>query len=345
MNPLQRLVIPGLILVAIVITGVMGYTAIEGWSFIDSLYMVVITLSTVGFREVHDLSPLGRVLTMGIIIMGVSTALYAAGQIVEMILEGQIVGFRRRRQMERRIAELEDHYIICGFGRVGHQVAAEFEAAGIDYVVIDSKPETAVELIPKNIPYIVGDITSDAVLESAGIKKAKGLIASADSDASNVFVVLSARVLNPGLFIIGRASYMDSEEKLKKAGANRVISPYFIAGKRMAAMATKPIAVDFLETVLHNEHMEMEMREFRVVGTCNLIGKTLGEAQIRQKSGAYVAAIRKKDGSFNLQPAADSRIEEEDILVTIGTPRQLDLLDKFSSEPLGEKLVNQGAWE
>jgi len=328
MNPFRRLIIPGLLLLLIISIGVWGYTHIEGWSFIEALYMMVITLSTVGFREVHELNTAGRVLTMGVIVFGVGTVAYTVGQLIEMMVEGQVVGFRRRRKMERQISEMKDHYIICGFGRVGHQVAIELAAAKIPYVVLDTKPETAEELGARSIPYIIGDITMDNILLEAGIKKAKGLIASADSDTANVFVTLSARVLNPNIYIIARASSVNAEEKMKKAGADRVISPYFIAGKRMAAMATKPTAVDFLDTVLHSEHVEMEMREFKINESCPLANKTLGEAQIRQKSGAYIATIRKPDGTFNLQPKAESKINIGDILVAIGTPKQLELLEK-----------------
>ena len=328
MNPLRRLIVPGLLLAAVVLAGIAGYMTIEGWSLIDSLYMVVITLSTVGFREVHDLSATGRILTMGIILTGVSTVIYSVGQVIEMMVEGQVVGYRRRKKMEKIITELKNHYIICGFGRVGHQVAVEFNSAKIPYVVLDSKPETAEEMAENNIPYIVGDITSDKVLLDAGIKHAKGLIASADSDAANVFVTLSARVLNPNLTIIARSSSIDAENKLKKAGANKVISPYFTAGKRIAAMAIKPIAVDFLDTVLHSEHLELEMREFKVTSDCTLVGKTLGEANIRQKSGAFVTAIMRNGGNFDFQPMATTKVEAGDTLVAIGTPSQLDSLQR-----------------
>ena len=239
MNPLYRLILPGLILIIIIGVGILGYTRLEGWSLVDAVYMVVITLSTVGFREVHDLSAQGRLLTIGIIVTGVVTAIYTAGQLIEMMVEGQIIGFRRRRKMDHRIAGMKDHYIICGFGRVGHQVAADFNRVKIPYVVVDAKTETAAELDPQNIPYLVGDITSDKVLEEAGIKKAKGLIAAADSDTDNVFVTLSARVLNPNIYIIARAGYRDAGEKLKKAGANHVVSPYFVAGKHIGEMAIK----------------------------------------------------------------------------------------------------------
>jgi voltage-gated potassium channel len=239
LNPLRRLVPPGIILFIIITIGLLGYTQVEKWSLLDSIYMLVITLATVGYREVHELTPFGKVLTMLIIVGGVSTAIYAAGSAVEMIVEGELLGYRGRKRMEKKIKEMKDHYIICGFGRVGLQVAEEFEKAKIPYVVIDSKKETAADLEPKGIPYLIGDITQDSNLEEAGIRAAKGLIASADSDMANVYVTLSARVLNPHLFIIARAGNLDSEEKLKKAGANKVISPYFTAGMHMAEVAIK----------------------------------------------------------------------------------------------------------
>ena len=239
MNPLRRLIPPGIILFVIIAVALLGYTHIEKWSLLDASYMIVITLSTVGFREVHELSPAGKMLTMFVILGGVGTAIYAVGQFVEMVLEGQIIGYRRRRKMERMIAEMNDHFIICGFGRVGHQIAAELKAAKVPYVVIDNKPEVAAELEPEGVPHLLGDITSDSILKQAGIMQAKGLIASADSDTANVFVTLSARVLNPDLYIVARAGSLDSEEKLKKAGANRVVSPYFTAGKHMAEIAIK----------------------------------------------------------------------------------------------------------
>ncbi|MBI5701169.1 potassium channel protein [Candidatus Saganbacteria bacterium] len=329
MNPLRRLIIPVLMLLSIIGIGIFGFSYIEKWPLIDSIYMVVITLSTVGFREVHPLNTLGKIFTMGIIVTGVGAAVYTLSQIVEMIVEGEIIGYRRRKKMEKKINGMKDHYIICGFGRVGHQVAAEFDAAKIPYMVIDNKPETATELDAKFIPYIIGDGANDAVLENAGIKRAKGMIAANDSDTANVYVTLSARVANPSMTILARAGSIDVEEKLKKAGANRVISPYFIAGKRLAAMVTKPIGMDFLDTVLHSEHLEMEMREFDVDGKSHLTGKTLGELQLRQKSGAYIVAIRGSSGTFNYQPVAESKIETDDILVAIGTPKQLDILDKL----------------
>lgn len=326
MNPFRRLITPFIILLVIVTAGLAGYTSLEGWSLLEAAYMLVITLFTVGFKEVHELSSAGRILTMLIIVSGVGTAIYAVGQFGEMVIEGQIFGYRRKKRMEKKLKDMKNHYIICGFGRVGHQIANEFAGSNIPYVVIDIKPETANELDPKGIPYIIGDTTTNGKLEDAGIKKAKGLVACADSDMENVFVTLSGRAANPQIYIVARASGKDAEAKLKLAGANRVISPYFISGRRMAALATRPVASDFLDTVMHGEHLEFSLREITVPDKSALINKSLEESQIRQKSGATVLAIRKVDGAFNLQPLAVSKIEKGDILIVIGTIEQLELL-------------------
>ncbi|MBW2183977.1 MAG: potassium channel protein [Deltaproteobacteria bacterium] len=329
MNPFKRLAPILIILLVVVFTGTIGYQLIEGWSFLDSIYMVIITLFTVGFQEVHSLSQFGRVFTMFIIVVGVGTAVYAGSLLVEIIVEGEILGYGRRRKMEKIINEMKDHYIICGFGRTGHQVAEEFDAARVPYVVVDRKQKTEEELGSKGIPYIIGDIINDNNLVEAGIKTAKGLISAADSDVANVFVTLSARALNPELYIVTRASEIEAENKLKMAGANRVILPYYISGKRIAAYATRPVTSDFLDMVMHGESLEFSLSEITVPDTSSLLNKTLSEAKIREKSGALVIAIRKVDGSFNLQPQSSSTIEKRDIFVVIGTQEQVGLLDNM----------------
>jgi voltage-gated potassium channel len=193
--------------------GITGYCVIEGWNFLDSAYMVVITLFTIGFEEVHPLSHGGQIFTMLIAVAGVGTAVYAGGRAVEIIVEGEMSGYQKRKRMDQIIREMNQHYIICGYGRVGHQVAETFEASKICFVVIDSKLEITTELGPQGIPYILGDATSDDVLMKAGIKNAKGLVACSDSDVVNVYVTLSARALNPGLRIVGRAAFRDTEKK------------------------------------------------------------------------------------------------------------------------------------
>lgn len=329
MSPFKRLIPTLSILLFVVLIGTVVYRVIEGWSFLDSLYMVIITLFTVGFQEVHPLSQPGKFFTILIIVAGVGAAVYAATQLVEIIVEGEILGYGRRRKMDKKIKGLTHHYIICGYGRTGHQVAAEFDSARISYVVVDQKQEIEEELGLKDIPYIVGDITSDDNLIEAGIQSARGLIAAADSDVANLYVTLSARVLNPNLYIVARASEIEAEKKLMMAGANRVIAPYFISGKRMAALATRPVTSDFLDMVMHGESIEFSLNEIGVPDNSPLIDKTISEAEIRHRSGALVLAIRRSDGSFDMQPDSSSVIKKGDIFVVIGTHEQALQLDKM----------------
>jgi len=328
-HPLRRLVPAAALLAIIAAIGVAGYTVIERWSLLDAAYMVVITLFTIGFAEVHPLSVPGKFFTMLIAVTGVGTAVYAAGRAVEIIVEGEMLGYRRKRSMADKIARLEGHYIICGFGRVGHQVAEALENSGFSCVVIDSRQETTGELEARGAPYIVGDATNDHTLVQAGIHQARGLIACSDSDVANVYVTLSARALNPSLHIVARAGHPETEKKLIMAGANRVISPYLIAGRRMAALATRPVTSDFLDLVTHGGQVEFSMYEMTVPENSLLVFKTLAEADIRGTTGATVLAIRKPDGSFDLQPSSLSRICGHDLLVVLGTLEQIEKLQKM----------------
>jgi len=266
---------------------------------------------------------------MFIAVTGVGTAVYAAGRAVEIIVEGEMFGYQKKKRMDKKIKEMRDHYIICGFGRVGHQVAQVFQASRVPYVVIDAKPQTAIELEPAGVAHIIGDATSDDTLTAAGIKTAKGLVACSDSDVANVYVTLSARALNPNLFIVSRAGQRDTEKKLLMAGANRVISPYFISGVRMAALATRPVTSDFLDLVTHGAQVEFSLYEIEVHERSSLVAKSLEQADIRGTSGATVLAIRKTDGSFDLQPTASSRIDKGDVLVVLGTQEQIERLEKM----------------
>jgi voltage-gated potassium channel len=322
---------PALVLLLIIAAmGVSGYALIEGWNLLDSMYMVVITIFTIGYQEVSPLSPAGKIFTMLIAVSGVGTAVYAAGRAVEIIVEGEMSGYQKRKRMDTKIRQMKQHYIICGYGRVGHQVAQAFEHSKVPYVVIDPKPETTTELEPRGIPHITGDATLDDILLQAGIQSAKGLVACSDSDVNNVYVTLSARALNPNLRIIARAGIRDTEKKLVMAGADRVISPYFISGMRMAALATRPVTSDFLDLVTHGGQVEFRLHEIAVSGGSSLLGKSLEEADIRGVAGAMVLAIRKADGSFDLQPKASSKIEQGSILVVLGTQEQIDLLEKMA---------------
>jgi voltage-gated potassium channel len=329
MNPARRLLPSGILLLFIFCIGTTGYVLIEGWSFLESAYMVVVTLFTVGFKEVHPLSQTGEIFTMAVIITGVGTAVYAGGKTVELIVEGELAGYQKRKRMDKKIKDLNGHYLICGFGRVGHQVAETFESERIPYVVIDSKKESADELEQKGALGVIGDATSDSLLTEAGIMKARGLVACSDSDVVNVFITLSARALNPGLYIVARAGLKDTEKKLLMAGANRVISPYFISGIRMAAMATRPITIDFLDIVTHGGSVDFKLFEITIPENSKFVEKTIKESNIRNTSGVAVLAIKKSDGTFDLQPKASSRIDKNDVMVLIGTQEQYERLEKM----------------
>lgn len=328
-HPFRRLLPATVMLGSVILIGIIGYESFEHWSFLDAIYMVITTLFTVGFQEVHPLSNGGRIFTMFIIAGGVGCAIYLAGQAMEIIVEGEMTGYRKRKMMNRKISQLKQHYIVCGFGRVGHQVAQVFKSSDVPYVVIDSKRETLDELAAQNVPSIIGDATSDSILIEAGIQRAKGLIACSDSDVANVYVTLSARVLNPNLNIVARAGIKDTEKKLMMAGANRVISPYFISGIRMAGLAIRPVASDFLDLVTHGGQVDFSLYEMTIPENSHLVNKKVGEADIRGNSGALILAIKKSDGPFDLQPKANSIIQKDDVLVVIGTQEQFELLDKF----------------
>lgn len=329
MHPLRRLLPAFTLLAIITLIGIAGYVVLEGWTLTEAAYMLVITLFTIGYEEVHPLSSNGMYLTMLIIITGVGTAIYIAGQAVEIIVEGEMFGYQRKKRMAREISGMKDHYIICGYGRVGHQVAEAFKTSKVRYVVIDAKPGTQEELEPGGTPNIIGDATSDETLMEAGIQRARGLVACSDSDVANVYVTLSARALNPTLYIVARAGLRDTEKKLLMAGANRVISPYFIAGRRMAAMAARPVTSDFLDLVSHGGQVEFSLHEIAVPPGSSLASRTLGEADIRGATGTTILAIRRADGSFDLQPSSSSRLSDDDVLVVLGTPEQIDKLEKL----------------
>jgi voltage-gated potassium channel len=328
-HPFRRMLPAIIIFAMVVIIGICGFVFIEKWTLLESIYMTITTVFTVGFSEVRPLSHAGKIFTMFIIVGGVGSAFYAAGQIMEIIFEGEMSGYRKRKRMDKKIKDMRGHYIICGFGRVGHEVAQVFETSHIRYVVIDSKEETLEELEAKDIPSIIGDATTDSVLLESGIKAAKGLIACSDSDFANVYITLSARVLNPELNIVARAGLKGTEKKLIMAGANRVISPYFISGIRMAALVTRPVASDFLDLVTHGGLVDFSLYEITIPENSPMINKTLSEADVRKKSGAMILAIKRNDGAFDLQPKASSVLHKNDVIVVIGTQDQFNTLEKM----------------
>jgi voltage-gated potassium channel len=314
----------------ITVVGVLGYIMFEGWSFADAVYMTVITLTTVGYREVRPLDTTGQLWTMALLITGVGTLFYAAVSSVELVVEGTIRGYFGRRRMEAAIRKLNGHYILCGYGRVGRQVAAEFALDDLPFVIIEQEPETVEECVEKGYLVLPGEASDDGVLEEAGVRRARGLVATVDSDADNVFVVLSARKLNPKLHIVARASSDESAAKLEIAGADRTLSPYAVGGRRLASLATQPLVVDFLDIVTRGEKgIEFRLEEFSVPEDSFVAEHTIGELRIAERTGAMILATRSKEGNFDTTPSASDRIFGGDTLIVLGTREQVARLESL----------------
>jgi len=325
----RRLSLAISLLIIIFLMGILGYVFIEGWTFLDALYMTVITISTVGFREVAPLSQEGKLFTLGLIVLGVGAVLFTLGTAIEFLVEGHFTGLIEERKMKKRIGALRDHYVLCGYGRVGREVAKEFLRVGVPFLVVENNPETILRCREDKVPYIEGDASADHVLKEAGIEGAKGLVAAVDTDADNVFVALTARVLNPKIFIVARANFEESEEKLRKAGADRVISPTVIGGKRMASLLLKPLVCDYLDVVAHGESIEYRLEEVHIKKQSPIVNTTIGKAGIREKTGALILAIKKAKRGFDTNPPASTTLEEGDKLVVMGTREQLDALQSL----------------
>jgi voltage-gated potassium channel len=312
----------------VLLFGTIGFQLLEGWSLIDSVYMAVITLSTVGFLEPQPLSVAGRVFTIIYIITGVGLVTYSVGMITRMIIEGEVQQILGRRRTMTKINRLKDHYIICGFGRIGQMVAAEFERRPMPFVVIENDDVQARKL-PADYPLVVGDATEEEVLLSAGIERAKGLVTVLHSDAENLFVTLSARELNPKLFIISRYEEERTKSKLLRAGADSVVSPYIIGGTRMAMAVLRPAVIDFIELATESESLGLQMEEVLVPADSPLKDVCLAESNIRAELNIIVVAVKKRSGHMEFNPAADSLLEEGDKMIAIGEVEQLQKLEKM----------------
>ena len=332
MSLTRRLLWAGVILVLIVTIGVVGYRLIEGWSLFDALYMTIITIATVGYGEVHPLSPGGRVFTIFLILGGIGGAFYALFGIAAYVVEGQFGVTLGRRRMKTRIANLKDHFIVCGYGKVGGETASTFDDEGVPFVIIDNRPDCLARAERSGYIYLQGDATKDEVLKEAGIERAQGLVAAVGSDADNTYITLSARGLQPTLFITARASDSETENKLKRAGADRVVSPSTIGGRRLAMLALRPAVVDFLDIVASPRWPEIEMASIAVGEQTSLSGQTVKD--IRQCSKAMVIAIKKKSGQILLNPPEEEKIAAGDSLFIMGAKDQVTSLEAICKEKL-----------
>lgn len=321
-RPVLRVQLALLVLVGLVALGALGYVLLEGMSWLEAVYMTVITLTTVGFGEVRPLSSAGRVFTVLLIVMGVGAAAWAVRNAAEMIFGEGLWDSMRRRRMQERIDGLEGHYLVCGFGRLGRQVARDLEERDEPAVIIDSDPEAAGTLDDSGYLYVLGDATQDDVLLQAGVEKARGLVAALNTDADNVLTVLTARGMNPELLIVARASSAAAASKLERAGANRVVSPYIIGGHRLALSLLRPSVDDFLNHLFHfSDELDVDIGQLPVPEGSPYAGQTLAECDLRKVWGLTVLAVQEADGTIDMTPEGDQEIEVSQTLIVIG-PRQ-----------------------
>jgi len=319
-------------LLVLTLVGTAGFHFIEGWSWFDSFYMVVITLSTIGYQEVHQLSHAGRVFNTMLIITGVAMVFLMVGALTQALLEFELVKVFGKRRMEREVANLENHYIICGAGRVGNSVARDLARNASPFLIIESDEKSAAELDPKWL-VLMGDAASEKTLRDAGVDRAIGLVAATTTDATNIYIVLTARSLNPGLKIIARASEDRAEKHLKTAGADVVISPYAAAGHRIAQSFLRPNVLDFLDIATDRSGtLEMIIEEIRVSEGSSLAQTTVGASGIHHQFGIMILAIRRKDGGTRFNPTAQEPIRAGDYLIAMGEPAQLATLENLAAQ-------------
>ncbi|MBT8763937.1 potassium channel protein [Desulfohalobiaceae bacterium Ax17] len=305
-------------LFSVFLLGIIIYYYVEGWTLLESFYQVVITLSTVGFLEVHPLSPRGRLLTSILILMGVGNFAYLVGTFTQILVEGRLQALWGKRKVQKIIDNLEGHFIVCGYGRIGSVVAKEILKEGLPLVVIEEDEQIAHELEMEGILHVHGDATSDQVLLSANLKKAKVLITTLSKEAQNVYVTLTARQLRPDLQIIARAEHEDSIKKLQFAGADRVLTPYIIGGMRMAQVALRPTVIDFLELALLEQDLDLQLEELEISESSELVGKDLIQSEIRPRFNLIVIAIKKASGDMIYNPVPKTVLEAGDTLVAVG---------------------------
>jgi len=325
---------PGLavaLLVLISAGGTIGYMVIEGWNAWDAFYMTIITVTTVGYEEVHRLSRTGQAFTIVLLIAGVGAALYTFTLLATVVVEGGLPKRLQRRRHARMLETIKDHFIICGYGRIGSIVAEQFRRQRIPYVIVDRSAERLQAAMDAGALGVEADASSEEVLKRVGIDRARGLIAVVGTDAENVYAVLTAREMRPDLFIVGRAETEDATQKLKRAGADRVISPYQIGGVQIAQSAVRPAVVDFMELATNAENIELAMEQIPIGAASQFANRSVVEANLRQRYGVIVVGIQREDRRMEFNPEPETRIEAGDKLVVLGRPDSLKRLENDAS--------------
>jgi len=314
------------LLVAVILAGTAGYAEIEHWSWFDALYVTITTITTIGGGEPRPLDVAGKWLTIGLVAIGFGVLTYTLLRLFSYTLEGKLGSLVVERRMRRRVEGMTGHYILCGFGRVGREIARAFTDEGIDFVIIDIKPESLERAAAAGYKTISGDAADAATLRAAGVERARGLVAAVDSDEINIYVTLSARVLNPSLFIVARANRDDAASKLRLAGATRIISPYQIGGRRMAGLAMRPTAVEFVDTVLFAQNSQLILEDFAVTEASPWIGKRL-EA-LAPDAGEVIVLALKRGGSMMFRPDPGTPLRASDEIVAAGSPAGIRTIDE-----------------
>jgi len=320
-----------LIFLALAVIGTAGYMLIEHWGFLDSIYMTVITISTVGFREIAIPSKGGKIFTMIIIVCGLGAVVYVTTSVVELLLEGRLLDMFGRRRILRELQDLTGHYILCGYGRVGKQVATECKTRGSSLVVIEKGEQEVEEARADGFIAVKGDATEESVLRKAGIERSSGLVTALSSDADNLYTIMTARIIRPDIFIVGRCNSVQTESKLYRAGADRAISPHNVGGRRMAALLLKPLICDFLDVVTHGELVELTLEDITVEPGAAVTGRSIRDILVDDLKGVGILGLKKPQHDFVISPGGKTVIDSGDILITTGASDKVELLRKMSS--------------
>ncbi|MBS1857264.1 MAG: potassium channel protein [Acidobacteria bacterium] len=325
----RRFLFIGLAIAATLLIGTAGFTMIDGFPPFDAFYMTLTTMTTVGYGEIHPLSHAGRIFNSFIIVFGVTTLFIAIGTMTQAIIEqefGEAIGKRRTKRM---IENLKDHFIICGYGRVGRGAATELKHAGVPFVVVDNTPERVERAMLAGTLAVVADSTRDDTLRMVGIERARGLVAALATDADNLFVLLSAKGLNPNIYVATRAAEEGAEAKMRRAGADAVFAPYAMAGHRLAQSLLRPHVVQFLDFTTKDVGEGVAIEQVRVAPTSEVAGKTIRELQLRREVGVIVLAIRDPGGHMTFNPPPDSPVRGSDFLIVMGRPQDLRTLENL----------------
>ncbi len=327
----RRLMYVAMAIVVLLAAGTIGFTVIAGYEPFDAFYMTLTTVATVGYREVHDLDRAGRIFNSFLIIFGVTTMFLAIGVITQSAIEMELGEFFERRRMKRMIDKLENHYIVCGFGRVGRSAAAELQQAGVPLVVVDRNAEKYERAQKAGFLAVHADSTKDEALIEAGIKRAKGLVAALATDSDNVFLILSAKTLNPVVNVAARVGDEEAEQKLRLAGADAVFAPYIHAGHQLALSLLRPHVVQFLDSATKSVGLDVGFEQLRVAPDSGLASKSLRQLQIRRDLGVIVLAIRRSDGRMQFNPPADAVLEAGDFVIVMGEMANLHKLESLTT--------------